>query len=564
MKKKLARHRVDADAALGAEASMQPETVMARDAICSTLLAWRPSTVTTGSPLARLAEDDARPTRAELVAHLRPLRDKLGPHPRHDPTAELMLFNASEGAFHWVRPCGDDAPPAGGIVFDCGIKSGLPLLKRSLRLYEAESTDPPWLVVVSHYHWDHHSSIGRLAKLAGGEVGEIWIPAIDAYSMALYLRLVVMGALIERGRTVLSDCALTALLNARGKLERRLKRHFPGIEPRRVRAGARPKDMSTWGRLRALALTPPDYRGWVSHPLDERVSELRATLEDKQLREQIVKLVGDLTNHLQAEPDKLKGLDGATLDRLKTPGDQLGVQIVRLLRSPANPQLLTADEDREEEDWEIQMLRLVLLLTSLVPRKDVPRVQVSRRNKDLDAATIMHLGRWDRVVSDATHLFNVSILCTEEPEGGKPCAGFLLTGDADIELWPQILRGVDVPIHGVQVPHHGSKENVLWEAYALLPAMYFGASANKYSTWEHPSERLGRTLTQATITGEPSPPRELFCTNAHDNCGLRPDKPTCTWGEDIIALSFRTDGVGCYLAGQPGRSNATPCPYVGP
>jgi len=127
------------------------------------------------------------------------------------------------------------------------------------------------------------------------------------------------------------------------------------------------------------------------------------------------------------------------------------------------------------------------------------------------------LRAWRGVIRDSTHLFNIvaRVSCSEPDGSSDPYMAFLLAGDADNRLWPEVLADGVKRYDAMQVPHHGSEENVYRPAYDLLDCARFVVSADAYKGRRHPSKLLGQTLTASPKV------RELYCTNEHRCCELR-------------------------------------------
>ena len=117
-----------------------------------------------------------------------------------------------------------------------------------------------------------------------------------------------------------------------------------------------------------------------------------------------------------------------------------------------------------------------------------------------------------------------------------------MTGDAANYLWPLIMNEIKNDTYIVmQVPHHGSEENVFWEAYQALNIKNFIVSADKFKSWRHPSKNLGAAIRERKYH---SHSRKLFCTNSHENCELKKTDFIQTFKDIFIsAVSFYLDQI---------------------
>lgn len=515
------------------ETTVVPEETPAREAIGQILRSWLPRT-----------------------------RQGIGavqiPFPELPSDLELLVMNAGEGAFNWIRCHTADA--CAGWIFDCGTRNsggrGLKL-RRSIRQAAASMTAAPAVIIVSHYHIDHYLGLERLgAEISSRRLVErhrwrdepmrIWIPRIDPYSMALYLRIVAFGTLLRKGRKVVHDPDVTKLLARQNLLSDDLRRWFPAYEI--VEAGAGTESHCPMGKdgIDIRALTPPFFPRDRTHPLQEVAGPVRYLLRDEQTNSQVATVAYEIlmsAQHAEGFRDFL---------HVEFPEQDLGQLFERF--GPLVQEALGSEPDPEESYGQARdrlVLRLLLAATSFARDSAVQRIDV----RLLPRFVRPLVSDWRRTTENAAHLFNIAATF-----GGAEGTRFLLTGDADPRLWPEILsQTAGQHFAATQVPHHGSEHNVYWPAYASLDCHNFAVSADRFLSWRHPSRLLAAMLAEGTaVRGQQG---NLYCTNRHRNCEIA--GTTCLQTEQRAAwdaISFTSSGREWICDGD--RVVAEACPFV--
>ena len=473
---------------------------------------------------------------------------------------EFLTLNAGEGAFHWVR-CHHQAG-CSGWIFDCGTTSGAKKIQSSINdmLLTLKEAPPPALLIVSHYHNDHISHIKKLRSVFAGRQGQwgnsrekVWIPAIEPYSMALYLRLLAFSTLFrDRGRQI-SDRELVRVFSKPGHLAQDLATWF-GIPSRSIleaRQGTTDRCPGGIPDIEVKALTPPHYPPGPRHPLAEESSTIASIVADKSLSEHLRGTASEMWRMARNETSGLRSHLEASWDREKfgePPTEEPDTLMLSALAHPPLNEEATSNESLRHEN---AILHLWLAVSLFSDQGEAPRLSISGQESRVPSRFRRSLRRLPKVIDNATHLFNLAVQFSD----GE--SSYLLTGDADIQLWPAILAGCSSAQTGIQAPHHGSEENVLFSAFSAVTAEACVVSADHFKQWRHPSTRLGVALANARV------PAPLYCTNVHPNCELIGGPPPCPDAvqQGVRAVSVTPGKVEWIVNGQ--RLPAQRCPKVG-
>jgi hypothetical protein len=409
---------------------------------------------------------------------------------------------------------------------------------------------PPAVVIVSHYHEDHHSHLRKLSLGLGplaDRVREVWVPAISPFSMALYLRILAFGALFRQGRVVLADKNLNLIFSKRDDLARQLTGPSGWFKQARlieVATGHSSRCPQGMPGITIDVLTPPDWPRNLEHPLSEPAGRIRSIVSDPAVSARMTEAVRSMVEAANERPGFRRYLHDEDVN-VQLLGD-LGETVVRALGHAPTGEESTGSHD-------LQVLRLFLGVASNIPSGYGARVPPTA----LHPGDRLWVAGWKKVIRDSTHLFNVSAKFL-----GAGGTRFLLTGDADTRLWPLIRIGTKgETFDGVQIPHHGSEENVEWAMFTELDASRFVVSADKKNQWRHPSRRLADALTEAPPTSRAEV--SLFCTNRHANCEIAPrtSRGCGVPPTDATAISLTKQQVEWVVAGA--RRPAMRCPQVG-
>ncbi len=447
---------------------------------------------------------------------------------------ELLVMNAGEGAFHWVQ-CHHCAE-CEGWLYDCGTRSGARKLNRSIEWVKNSADRAPALLVVSHYHSDHISHLRQLGEALGIErhPKEIWVPGIEPHSIMRYLRILAMGTLFRSHRTLLDDRELTELFARKEHLVGDLRKWYPESGIKQVYEGERSVCPTGKAGIEVLILTPPRWPAGDRHPLNEAVSWVRTLATDKKLGVQIENAANTIMSTARDSSGFSEFLDREfdSTARELLPG--FGEQLRKVFESAPEP---------EWYDRQSNLLRLMLAASAFAPDPAKGRVNLSSGKPSVASRHKRTLRDWPRTTRGATHLFNVAARFRDEAS-----STFLLTGDADVRLWQKILNNGGPAYDAIQIPHHGSEENVVWEAYEKLDCDTFLVSAHSYKSWRHPSRQVGTAINQGASG-------QLYCTNEHRNCEMHQGGPCLPF--ELTALSKSQKGV-MWISEKPSKK-ATPC-----
>ena len=446
---------------------------------------------------------------------------------------EFLTFNVGEGAFHWVRH--HDFEDIAGWIYDCGTRSSKNLINKAvadvLQTIGSESSIP--LLIISHYHHDHHSHLKSLASSKFSQrsldIKEIWIPKIDPYSMTLYLRVLAFGTLLKYKNSIMTDKGLTRIFSKSGHLQEVVSIFFPMASVTMAQKGDERNTSNEKSNVKIKALTPPCFPSGKQHPLAESVAMITFMLNDSVFANSVMDILKNIINILRSNISFRAGTE--EIMPLKPDFPE---RIMNLLQSPP----FSNNNQNESVTYEKDNLDLHKWLAAslLVPDKEVPRLSVSDKNTLVPPSFRGSLLDFPQKIHDATHLFNLVVQISEND------SSLLLTGDADVRLWPTILDGCEEKQMAVQVAHHGSRDNVDFCAFDRLQSNSYIVSAGKYKNWKHPSTKLGLAVSGSKcITG-------LYCTNVHDNCEIKTPSEKCRKHE-IQAISVTSEKVEWIIDG---------------
>ena len=524
-----------------------------------------------------------------------------------DVALEFLTMNARQGAFHWVGPAAVNAdtssrtPMDGGIVFDCGTMwGGGRRLDKSIEfLVDRLARRQLALLAVSHYHADHFSKVKNLLRRiddAGIPLPAVWLPEIDPHSMQIYLRILAFGALLRRGKSrKLSDTFLEKLFGRQQSVAETLLAVFPNLNIQTANRHTKGISTSHWA---ASPLSPPSFPSAPGHPLCHSLAAMQFMIRNEEVSQAIQHAIDSVLY----SRTRSRGLDR----HMSAAFPEAGSQELQELVSKTLLDVLTQTPGDREEHGAILALQAFLAFSAFTPatasgtRADV----TGRVSPYLPTGFRHYAGRWDEVMREATHLFNLAIVVESSS------STVLLTGDADPLLYPLLIgRGrvsskssrqdrtviIASPIESalgfrlvfahdvvpvllqeentkgtlsssfwlepikpdvVQVPHHGSEKNVVWDAYRMWQAKKVVVSAAPFGKWRHPSLELVATLVGTAVANAP----RLYCTNYNSNSPVCQRGNCGLVGTEIDALLVSGSNVQ-WLTGRASQP-AVECPHV--
>lgn len=429
-----------------------------------------------------------------------------------------------------------------------------------MRLFAAKVRDLP-TIVISHYHSDHISHLEPLGKLmsgpsmtqAKGRPAKIWMPRIDKHSMNLYLQILAFATLFRHRKQFIEDRDLTILFAKKGNLADSLRQGFPqSMQVVEVCAGHKDSVGFDEGQCDVYVLSPPDFAiSNQPNPLEEDIALIRYLCANAEIRRPIVHTVKQMLREAKRQREFRDLILG---HGMKYSSRELASLPARILAIFRGQKPSTSEDDAE-------VLRRMLAVA--IHARYETRISLRARDPMLPSFAIRVLRDWPRRVRDATHLFNVSIaIAFTSAHASDTKTSFLLTGDAHTRLWPCMKGELDKAdistFAAVQVPHHGSEENVEFAAYSFLNPSTFVVSADEYLNWRHPSLILGVAIQETSREGRSG---LLYCTNPHANSELcQPGTCRKKNGNAIAAIRVSRNRVEWIMGDRPRR--ARPCPNV--
>jgi hypothetical protein len=325
----------------------------------------------------------------------------------------LVTFNAGQGAFHWFVPTtvadlvrGGSLPDA-GLVYDCGTmereahKAKLNAsIDEFVRLIDQQT---PRLLVLSHYHLDHHSHIRELARMLGERPNRtdspevLWVPRIDGHSMNLYLRVLAFGALFRRGETgTISDNTLEDFLGRVQPVKELLTLRL-GIKVEEVNRGDIFNVPKRWV---ATALTPPHFPAYARHPISEPVGLIREFVSQKPLQHRLLMAIEEMLKEARSRPDYEEQMVTRFPEgEFKAIESKLPELVLKALASRPVHEL--------HRELEIP-LRTLLAISWLVGLSNRVNVR-GEAGRFIPTFLRKRVRKWDREIKKATHLFNVAV-----------------------------------------------------------------------------------------------------------------------------------------------------------
>lgn len=475
------------------------------------------------------------------------MSDLMLPFPKARNILELLTLNVGEGAFNWVR-C-HHANACAGWIYDCGTRSGKSKIKSSVSdVIQAikKHGSPISLMMISHYHSDHLSHLRYLNDIPlYRHDHNFWIPEIDPYSMALYLRILAFSTLFKFRNAEIADKELNRVFSKPGHLRTDISKWFNISEEkiRMVKSGDEDRCPRGNNYISVRALTPPSFEGGKKHPLAEDVDAIAFMLSDlnffrkiETIMQQMIREIGDRRDF----KDYIYEFWGPDHDFLL---DGLARNVLDAMRYPP-----LKEEQFSEENLLYTNVKLHMWLAVSLFANKSPKLSISGKESSLPPSYKDTLKYFPKVISNATHLFN---LVVEISDGS---CSYLLTGDADVRLWPEILSHCSQTQTAIQVAHHGSSENVFYPAFHQLNCQNYVVSADKFKNWKHPSIRLGMA-----VSGSGG---QLYCTNDHSNCEINETAKGCRRKVTlpIRAISVTPDNVEWIVKGY--RNPAEKCPSI--
>jgi hypothetical protein len=490
-----------------------------------------------------------------------PSREALPPHPDGRGILEFLTLNAGEGAFHWVRCHHADA--CSGWIYDCGTRSGKDQMDRSIRAVANSISRPLAKLIISHYHSDHVSHLRELRNalrnvspvfhMSNNGRSPIWIPKIDAYSMSLYLRLLTFSTFFKNRDAAIVDRDLNKIFSKPGHLAQDLSRLFDIPRDQILSAGSGDADICPMGKesIGLKALTPPHFPRGESHPLADEAGSISYLLSDSKFEQNVEAVAKAMLDAASRENSGLWDY----LDEVWGPDNthMLSDLIEKVMFAIKNPPLGKEGPSDEQLHGANKRLHMWLSVSLFAPEKSAPRLSISGKDAVAPRPFRKTLLAIPEKIRDATHLFNLVV----EFSDGR--TSYLLTGDADVRLWPEILRGCSRAQEAIQAPHHGSRENVPpFHVFKEVQSGVFIVSAGKFKNWSHPSTKLG-----AALAGEgKGQGSALYCTNVHPNCEMLRKMGMCRTrlAAPIQAISVTPGNVDWIIEGR--RVPAERCPEV--